>query len=158
MSSSFSVVSSLITVRIVCHRYHLHRWQICRRCRWNQWQIATSAIDTGGKSAAGIVDTGCKFATGINNKRETGGYTGGKFATGVVDTCGNFAAGVVDNCGKFATSVIDTGGASLLCEYLRKFLKKFETVLMEYSGAGRKLIHEKKTRSNKYCDTVPLSF
>ncbi len=31
----------------------------------------------------------------------------------------------------------------LTCEYLREFSKKFETVLMGYSGAGGKLIHEK---------------
>jgi hypothetical protein len=35
------------------------------------------------------------------------------------------------------------------------FLKTFETVLMEYSGAGGKLIHE-KTRSKNSRDTVPL--
>ncbi len=29
------------------------------------------------------------------------------------------------------------------CEYLREFSKKFKTVLMGYSGAGGKLIHEK---------------
>ncbi len=37
--------------------------------------------------------------------------TGGKFATGVVDTGGNFAAGVVDTGGKLATGVVNTGGA-----------------------------------------------
>ncbi len=65
-----------------------------------------------------------------------------KFDTGVVDTGGNFAAGV-----------IDTGGAPWR-EYLREFLKKFETVLIEYSGAGGKLIHD--TWSKKSRDTVPL--
>ncbi len=44
----------------------------------------------------------------------------------------------------------------MTCEYLREFSKKFETVLMEYSGAGGKLIYE-KNRSKKFCDTVPLS-
>ncbi len=39
--------------------------------------------------------------------------------------------------------------------YIREFSKKFETVLMGYSGAGGKLIH-KKTRSKKSRDTVPL--
>jgi hypothetical protein len=33
--------------------------------------------------------------------------------------------------------------STLSCEYLREFSKKFETVLMGYSGAGGKLIHEK---------------
>ncbi len=46
--------------------------------------------------------------------------------------------------------------STLSCEYLRDFWKKFEMVLMEYSGAGGKLIH-KKTRSKKSRDTVPLS-
>ncbi len=46
---------------------------------------------------------------------------------------------------KFAAGVVDTGGAPLTCEYgyLREFSKKFETVLLEYFGAGGKLIHEK---------------
>ncbi len=35
---------------------------------------------------------------------------------------------------------------TLSCEYLREFSKKFETVLMEYSGAGGKLIHEKNQK------------
>ncbi len=35
---------------------------------------------------------------------------------------------------------------TLTCEYLRKFSKKFETVLLGYSGAGGKLIHEKNQR------------
>ncbi len=55
-------------------------------------------------------------------------YTGGKFATGVIDTGGNlpsvsltpvalaklvekFAVSVVDTGGKLATDVVDTGGA-----------------------------------------------
>jgi hypothetical protein len=42
----------------------------------------------------------------------------------------------------FATGVVDT----LSREYLREFSKKFETVLMEYSGAGGKLIHEKNQK------------
>ncbi len=37
----------------------------------------------------------------------------------------------------FAPSVLDTGGS-----------KKIETVLMEYSGAGVKLIHEKPEAKN----------
>ncbi len=68
------------------------------------------------------------------------------FATGVIDTGGNFnfAAGVVDTDGKFATGVVDTGGAPLHANISTNFRKKFETVLIGYSGAGGKLIHEKK--------------
>jgi len=41
---------------------------------------------------------------------------------------------------KFAASVVDTGGK------FAKFSKKFETVQMQYSGAGGKLIHEKNQK------------
>jgi hypothetical protein len=44
---------------------------------------------------------------------------------------------------------------TLSCDYLFEFSKKFETVLMEYSGAGGKLIHE-KNQKQKSRDTVPL--
>jgi hypothetical protein len=44
----------------------------------------------------------------------------------------------------------------LICEYLREFSKKFETVQIGYSGAEGKLIDE-KTRSKKSRDTVPLT-
>ncbi len=36
--------------------------------------------------------------------------------------------------------------STLSCEYLCEFSKKFETVLMGYSGAGGKLIHEKNQK------------
>jgi hypothetical protein len=46
---------------------------------------------------------------------------------------------------KFAAGVVDTGGrwCTLNCEHLREFSKKIEMVLVEYSGSGVKLIHEK---------------
>ncbi len=62
-----------------------------------------------------------------------------KFAAGVVYTGGKFAAGV--------TGVVDNGGAPLLANISANFRKKIETVLMGYSGAGGKLIHEKKTEA-----------
>jgi hypothetical protein len=57
-----------------------------------------------------------------------------KFIVSVVDTGGIFAAGVVDTGGNFAT---------LTCEYLCEFSKKFEMTLMLFSGAWGKVIHEK---------------
>ncbi len=36
--------------------------------------------------------------------------------------------------------------STLSCEYLREFWKKFEMVLMGYSGAGGKLIHKKNQK------------
>ncbi len=35
---------------------------------------------------------------------------------------------------------------TLTCEYLREFSKKFETVLMGYSGSGEKMTHEKNQK------------
>ncbi len=130
--------------------------------------FATGVVDTGGKFAAGVVDTGSnlppvsltpvanlppvsttlakmveKFATGVAD-------TGGKFATGVVDTGGNFAAGVVDTWHRWHR------WCTLTRQYLREFSKKFETVLMEYSGAGGELIYG-KNQIKKSRDTVPLN-
>jgi hypothetical protein len=45
---------------------------------------------------------------------------------------------------------------SLSREYLREFLKKFEIAVIIFSDAWGKLIHEKKNRSRKSCDIVPL--
>jgi hypothetical protein len=69
-----------------------------------------------------------------------------KFAAGVADTGGKFAAGVVDTGGNFAAGVVDTGGAPLLANISGEFPKKFETVLMGYSWARGKLIHEKNQK------------
>jgi hypothetical protein len=106
------------------------------------------------------------FATGVI-------YTGGKFAAGVIDTGGNlppasltpitlakmvekFAACVVDTGGNFASSVIDTGAnlppvslipvVNLDMRICPRIFEKFETVSVEYFGAGGKLIHEKNQR------------
>jgi hypothetical protein len=76
-----------------------------------------------------------KFAASVVN-------TGCKFAASVVDTGSNFAAGVIRQC-------------TLICEYLRKFLTKFEMTLVSFSGAWGKMTHE-KIESKKSCDTVPL--
>ncbi len=63
--------------------------------------------------AIGVIATGGKFAAGVV---DTCGDTGRKFATGAVSTTlaklvAKFAAGVVDTSGKFANGVVDTGGA-----------------------------------------------
>jgi hypothetical protein len=80
------------------------------------------------------------------------------FAAGVIDTGGKFAAGVVDTGGKLPpVSLIPAANLPLVSTTLgklvakfaagvREFSKKFETVLMGYSGAGGKLIHEKNQK------------
>jgi hypothetical protein len=89
------------------------------------------------------------------------------FAAGVVDTGGNLPLASLtpaanlppvsltpvanlppvstaqgDLVAKFAAGVVDLRICTLICEYLREFSKKFETVLMGYSGAGGKLVHK----------------
>jgi hypothetical protein len=48
--------------------------------------------------------------------------------------------------------LVDTGGnfASLTCEYLREFSKKFEMTQMLFSGAWGKVIHEKNLKQKTY--------
>ncbi len=65
-----------------------------------------------------------------------------------------FAAGVVDLGGKFATGIFDTGGAPWLANISANFRKKFELILMLFSEAWGKVIHEKNLKQ-KSRDTVP---
>ena len=70
-----------------------------------------------------------------------------KFDDSVIHIGGKFAASVVDIGGNFAAGDVDTGGPPWLANISANFReKKFETVLMEYSGAGGKLIHEKNQK------------
>ncbi len=82
-------------------------------------------------SGSGIVDTGGKFAIGINNTSKTGGI-------------------ICRRCRWHRWQICHQsrwyGWCTLTCEYLCEFLKNFEMVLMEYSGAGGKLIHEKNQK------------
>ncbi len=47
----------------------------------------------------------------------------------------------------FATVVNDTRWCTLSCQYLREFAKKFEMILIGYSGPWGKQIHAKNLRS-----------
>jgi hypothetical protein len=49
-------------------------------------------------------------------------------------------------CFLYYPKVTTTPVANLSCKYLCEFSKKIETVLIEYSGAGGKLIHEKNQK------------
>jgi hypothetical protein len=72
------------------------------------------------------------------------------FATGAVDTGGKFATDMNDTSGtseKFTAGVVDTGGAPCLVNISSKFFKKFEMILMLFSGAGGGgIIHEKSMK------------
>jgi hypothetical protein len=54
---------------------------------------------------------------------------------------------------KFAAGVVDTGGAPGPANISRKFRKKFEITYMLFSGAWRKMIHEKnqKLKISSHC-------
>jgi hypothetical protein len=67
-----------------------------------------------------------------------------KFAAGVVDTGSNFTARVVVRWFFPPVSLIPV--VHLELRISPRTFDKFETVLMEYSGAGGKLIHEKNQR------------
>ncbi len=106
------------------------------------WQFATGVVDTGGKFAAGIVDTGGKFATGINNTSEIGGK--------ICRRCRWYRQQFCRRCCWHWWQICHRcrwyRWYTLTCEYLCEFSKKFETVLMQYSGAGWKLIHQKNQK------------
>jgi hypothetical protein len=76
-----------------------------------------------------------------------------KFAAGVVDTGGKFAAGVVDTGGNLPPVSL-TPAANLPLVSLtpvvhldfREFSKKFEMILILFSGAWGKVIHEKNLK------------
>ncbi len=96
---------------------------ICHRCQRHRWQICSRRHWYRWQFANGVIDTGGKFATGINNASENGG--------------------------KICHRRRWYRRCTLTREYLSEFSKKFETVYMEYSGAGGKLIHEKNQKQKK---------
>jgi hypothetical protein len=68
--------------------------------------------------------------------------TGEILIAGVVETGEQLIAGFVDTCDKHSFANISAN-----------LLKKFETALMEYSGAEETLIHEKNLKSKISCQT-----
>ncbi len=94
------------------------RSSICRRYRWYRWEFATGVVDTGGIFSAGIVDAGGKFATGTNNANETGGQ--------ICRRCRWYRWKI---CHRYQR-------APWIANISANFRKKFEMVLMDYSGAG----------------------
>jgi hypothetical protein len=81
-------------------------------------------------------------------------YTGGKFAAGVIATGGNLPLASLTPVAtllQISTTLAKlvekfASWCTLTCKYLCEFSKKFETILMEYSEAVGKLIHEKNQK------------
>ena len=117
-------------------------------------RLTTGINDTGGKFATGINDTGGKFATGVN---DTGGKQWEQYQAAdtlkwtwrqkFVYMLSLLSKGVPTKLLKFFWLKIfficqRHRWSTLSCEYLRKFSKKFEMVLIGHSGVGGKLIHK----------------
>ncbi len=148
---------SQVKVHQRCQR---HRWQICHHSQWHRWQIAPVINVTGVKFATGINDTGGKFCHQFllccwhrwqichrcqRYRRQI---------IGTISGCRQLKVNLKAKLLKFFLLKIFSichwcrwhRWQTLSCEYLREFSKKFATVLMEYSGAGGKLIHGKNQK------------
>jgi hypothetical protein len=124
------------TLVATCHRYQRRRRQICHRCQQHRWQIM-------------VTISGCSHLK-LNLKAKS--Y---KYVNSTTQRCPNkiikiFRLKIFAICHRCQRH----RWCTLSCEYLREFLKKFETALLVYSGAWGKLIHE-KNRSRKSRGTVP---
>ncbi len=111
-----------------CQRYQRHRRQICHRCQRHRWQTT------------GLI-SGCRYLK-VNLKAKMF-----IFVNSTIQRCPNkiikiFWLKIFFICHRCQRHRWST----LSCEYLREFSKKFETVLLGYSGAGGKLIDEKNQK------------
>ncbi len=111
---------------------------ICRRCRWYRWQFATGVIDTGGK-----------FSTSINKTSENGGKICHRCPWYQWQICRRYQR----YRWQFCRWCCWYWWCTLTCKYLSKFSTKFKMVLLGYSEAGGKLIHEqnKKQKISWHC-------
>ncbi len=111
------------------HRYQQHWWQICHRCQRNRWQTT------------GMISDCLHFK--VNKKMYL-------LVNSTTQRCPNkiFKIFLIDDFFHFPP-VSTTRWCTLSCEYLREFSNKFEIIiiLMGYSRAGGKLIHEKNLKS-----------
>ncbi len=118
----------LCTAVKFCHQFHLccwYRWQICLRCQRHRWQTMW-------------LISGCRNLK-VNLKAKIYIYV-----NSTIQRCHNkiFKIFLIKDfliCHRCQQHRWST----LSCEYLSEFSKKFETVLMGYSGAGGELILEK---------------
>ena len=120
-----------------CHRYQRHQRQICHRCQRH------------GRQTMGLI-SGCRYLK-LNLKAKMYIYV-----NSAIQRCPNKIIKIFLIEDFFICHRCQWHRWSTLsCEYLREFSKKFETVLMGYSGAGGNRLM-KKTISEKSRDTVLL--
>ncbi len=95
-------------------------WYCCRRCRWYQWQ----------------------FTTSVNNTMGTGGK--------ICRRCRWYRWQICRRCRWYRQQICHRcrwhRWCTLTCKYLREFSKKIKMILMLFSGAWGKVIHEKNLK------------
>ncbi len=119
---------SLIPVAI-CQRFRWHRRQICRRYDWHRWQIChryQKHWQNWGQNLPPVISvTICHRCHWYRRQ--------------FCRRCRWHRWQIWHRCCWYRW-------CTLTSKYLREFSKKFETVLMGYSGAGGKLTHEKNQK------------
>ncbi len=121
--------------------------------------------------STGVGVTTSKYATDVNNTSGTGGKIFRQWRWYLCHWCRwyrrQFASSVFDTGGKFATGVVDTGGVPWLVNISANFRKKFEMTLVLFSGAWGTVIHEKNLKQkiswhcpfkSAQCENFELSF
>jgi hypothetical protein len=125
----------LVLLIPVCHRCQRYRQQICPWCRWHRWRIMGIISDCWHLKVN--LKQKCELYYHKVSKQNKKDFAGWRFFT--------------------YAPVSMTPVVQFSCEYLRKFLKTFETALMVYSGAWGKLIHEKNLTSKKISWHCPFN-
>ncbi len=132
----------------ICHRCQRYRRQICRQCQRRRWQIATGINDTGGKlppvSLTPMANNGNNIKTPESELEGKNLYICFLYYPKVTNQ--NYEKFSDWRFFPFTTGVFDTGGKPWAANISANFWKKFETVLLEYSGAWGKRIHEKNQK------------
>ncbi len=99
---------------------------------------------------------GSRCTTGINDLPPVSTTPVANFAPSFASCCQRRRWQNCHRCRWYRWQAVWYRWCTLTSEYLREFSKKFQTVVMGYSGAGGKLTQE-KTRSKKSRETVPLN-
>ncbi len=122
-----------------CHRYQWHRRQICSRCHWHRWQIMGTI-------------SGC-WHLKVNLKAKIYIYvssTTQRWPNKIIKIF------LIEDFFHFPP-VSTTPVANLELRIPPRIFEKIRPVLMEHSGAGRKLSHEKnqKQKISWHCPFKP---
>jgi len=121
---------SLIPVAI-CHRRRWHRRQICRRYRWRRWQICHRCQQNKGNWWQNLPPVSLIPVANLPPVS--------LIPAAICHRCHWHRRQICHQCRWHRW-------CTLTCEYLREFSKKIEMILMLFSGAWGKVIHEKNLK------------